>query len=153
MDKLEGYKKLFEISKNHAIKIDEEVKSIVACKENTIPNSVLKFIHKYEPQESLSTYDYIYENRRTNKLYKSLVNENSTIQEKSIALSLLLNNCIIKMKSLSENNYKEYAQEMQITQITEALHDYALGSSEKVESVFNNVRSKLKILYSKEGGE
>ena len=152
MDKLEGYKKLFEISKSHKINIDEEVKLIVTNESKDIPNSVLRFIHKYEPLESLSTYDHIYENRRSNKLYKSLVNENSTIQEKSVALSLLLNQCIIKMKSISDSKkFNEYVNEMMIHQITEALNEYASGSNEKVEEVFNNIRSKIKTLYSKEG--
>ena len=154
MNKLEGYKKLFEISKIHGINVDEEVKRVVSYENNDIPNDVLKFIHKYEPQDFLSTYDHIYENRRNNKLYKSLVNENSSISDKAIALSLLLNNCIIKMKSLSESKRQiEYANEMKISDISDALRDYAYGSNEKLEETFNNIRLKLKILYSKEGDE
>ena len=88
MDKLDCYSYLFKIRDEYKVNVNEQIK-LIAGKE-IVPHSVVKFINEYIPQQSVSTFETIYSKRHKNPLYKNLVNENASVEDKAIALSSLL---------------------------------------------------------------
>lgn len=142
------YSKLISIEEKNNIDVSNYINEIVRSK--SIPYSALIFINRYSPIDMLETYNIIYSKRRKNPLYKNLVNENLPVQEQAIALSSLLTQSLIGMKSLNETDKKLQSTVMNISLISEALHEYSLGDSSKLEETFSMIREVFKKLYSKD---
>ena len=73
MDKLESYRCLNEL-KNNGIDISECLRKVVSCSSSKMPMSVILFIDKHSPRESLNIIRGIHERKDKNPLYKTLVN-------------------------------------------------------------------------------
>lgn len=149
LDKSTAYAKLFDIKENYSVDISKYIKEMAG--NETIPYEVVIFINKYYPLPHLETYNRIYEKRSKNPLYKTLVNENSSPEEQSVALSSFLTQIMITGKSLSESDRRQYYNIMSVDLIAEALGSYASGNSEKLTNTFMMVRDMFKNLYRKEG--
>lgn len=137
-----AYAKLASI-KNEGIDTSRYIRLLAG--EETVPYDVLVFINKHSPLDQLSVYNHIYENRRKNPLYKNIVNENASIEDKALALSSILTQTIISCKKTSDN---ECFKVMNVDLILEALSDYTLkGSTSKLVDVSNGIRDIFKKLY------
>lgn len=145
MNKLKCYEYLSKIN-DKGISVKEHLEVLV--NSDTTPVSTLKFINKHFPVDSIQTFEDIHDKRYKNPLYKNLVNENSTIEDKAIALSSLLTRAMIRMSRMDEKKRKDYATEMKVREISEALTQYSYNKdSTKLNEVFNNTRSIIKQLF------
>lgn len=150
LDKSSIYSTLFEIKETHNEDISKYIKE-VSRSDTSIPSNTLKFINKYHPLQQLETYNQIYNRRYKNPLYKNLVNEDLPVEEKAIAISSLITQSLIRMKSLDENDRKEFAYIMNFNTLVESLNNYAsTGDDVMLNDTFMNVRNVLKNLFSKE---
>lgn len=149
MRKLEAYKHLSKI-KDKGVNIVEQIKIVSSCKYE-VPLSVIKFIDEYDKQSSLETYNYIYESRHKNKLYKGIVNENASPDDKLIALSSYVLQCSIKMKSLNESQKNNYIQDTYLNECSNAISKYYETSNYNyILDMHNKLRSRFKELYLKD---
>lgn len=120
----------------------------------TVPYEVLVFINKHIGLPQLYTYNEIYRRRHGNKknpLYKNLMNENLADEEKATALCSLLTQTFIHIRELTKEgkgeDIQEYANIMNVKEITEALNEFADGDTNKLNEVFMDVRNILRHLY------
>lgn len=148
MNKLKCYSYLSKIN-DKGIPIKEHLEKIVGT--DIVPVETIVFINKYYPIDSLKTYEDIYDKRYKNPLYKNLVNEKLSCEDKAVALSSLLTRAMIRMSKMEEKSRKDYATEMNIDKISEALNLYSYNKdSSKLNEVFNNTRSLIKELFNRE---
>ena len=115
MNKLKCYEYLSKI-KDQGVSINEHIERIVG--EELVPIETLIFINKYYPIDSLKTFEDIHEKRYKNPLYKNLVNENASVEDRAVALSSLLTRTMIRMSKMDEKKRKDYATEMNIKEIS-----------------------------------
>lgn len=145
MNKLKCYEYLNRIMEQ-GVPIKEHVERIVGS--DTVPVDTIVFIDKYCPLESLNTYRDIHEKRFKNPLYRNLVNESASVEDRAIALSSLLTRAMIRMSNINEKYRKDYATEMNIKEISEALTLYSYNKdSSKLNEVFDKTRSFIKELF------
>lgn len=146
MDKLHAYKALFEIKSEHSIDIDQYTKQLASMKNESIPIDVLKFIDKYKPIPYFETIKYLHENCKSNRLYRRLVNEDQSVENKTVALTSFLNQCIIKLKSISENYVrKDYIDNLKLLIIVESLQEYLkTGNEDAINEAFDLIRQNIK---------
>lgn len=143
MDKFEGYKYLSKINRDYNVDISEQVKNIAGKKE--VPQSVISFINKYIPRDSTTTLNMIYEKRHKNPLYKSLVNEDSKIEDKAIALSSYLTQAMIGLSKITDESSKSmYCEDLMINDIINSLAKYSCGDSSMLSETFSKVRRSIK---------
>lgn len=144
MDKLKGYRLLFEIKESKGIDINEQVKRVVSS--DSVPSDVLNFISQYKSIPSVETIKYIHESNKSNKLYKRLMNENQSVEDKAIALTNFLTQCTIKLKSLSENTErKEYSSDLNLVVIVDSLNNYYKNNDENaINETFDLVKRTIK---------
>ena len=143
MDKFEGYKYLSKINRDYNVDISEQVKNIAGKKE--VPQSVISFINKYIPRDSTTTLNMIYEKRYKNPLYKSLVNEDSKIEDKAIALSSYLTQAMIGLSKITDESSKSvYCEDLMINDIINSLAKYSCGDSSMLSETFSRVRRSIK---------
>lgn len=148
MNKLKCYNYLSKI-KDKGISINEHLEKIVG--EETVPSKTLIFINKYYPIDSLQTFEDIHDKRHKNPLYKNLVNESASVEDRAVALSSLLTRAMIRMSKMNEKSRKDYAVEMNIKDISEALIEYSYNKdSSKLNEVFDNTRLFIKELFNME---
>lgn len=145
MDKFKCYHYLLEIKKTKNVDINEQIK-LIAGKED-VPLSVVKFINEYIPQQQIITLEHIHSKRHKNPLYKNLVNENSTVEDKAIALSSLLTQTMIGLKNIDDDNKQDYCKTMMVEEILKAIDSYSTGDTNKLLEVSNNIRNKIKEIY------
>lgn len=146
LDKSMTYNKLFEISKKHNIDVSKYVEMVAG--KSHIPADVIIFINKYSPLPQLETYNAIYSRRKTNPLYKNLVNENASPDDMALGLSSLLTQVFIRMKKLDESEKVEFAKLMNVGQITEVLNKYSTeGDTESLREIFLMIRDTIKHLF------
>lgn len=154
LDKFLAYSKLSEIKNNPDVsnEANDHIKKVF--NEDSLPYETIIFINKYLPLDQLSVYNRIYENRRKNPLYKNLVNEKLSVEDKAIALNSLLTQILINNKKLRESgNIKDaelFNDFMGSSEINSALGEYLCGNHSKLEEVFDMVRETFKKLYNKE---
>lgn len=145
MNKLRCYDYLSKI-KDTGVSITEHLERVVG--DESVPLDTLVFIDSYFPLDSVQTYRDIHEKRYNNPLYKNLVNENSSSEDRAVALSSLMTRIMIRMTRMDEKRRKEYASEMHVREISDALNEYSYNkNSDKLNEVFNNTRSILKKLF------
>ena len=143
MDKFEGYKYLSKINRDYNVDISEQVKNIAGKKE--VPQSVISFINKYIPRDSTTTLNMIYEKRHKNPLYKSLVNEDSKIEDKAIALSSYLTQAMIGLSKITDESSKSmYCEDLMINDVINSLAKYSCGDSSMLSETFSRVRRSIK---------
>ena len=119
------------------------------AKSDTVPYDVIVFINKNIRLEQFSTYNHIYENRNKNPLYKNIVNENASIEDRALALSSILTQTIIQSKKLNEDSKQDNYNIMNSGDILEALNEYIVyGNPDKVIEVSSGIRDLFKKLYS-----
>lgn len=149
MKKLEAYKHLSRIKDNAGVNIVKQVKIVSSCKGD-VPLSVIRFIDNYEAQSSLETFKYIYESRHKNKLYKNLVDESASVNDKLIALSSYQLQCSIKLKTLTESDKPSYIQDTYLSECSSAINNYyRTGDNNCVTDMHNKLRSRFKELFNK----
>lgn len=139
MDKFECYSILSRISSERGIDVSSYIK--IAADSGPDDDRVQSFINRFDINESNSLYEAIYDRRRKNPLYKSLVNESSSIDDKAISLSSLLTQMSINMKS--EGHRFSEAQ-----MISEAVSKHLSGDSSMIEDVHSKVRHSIKEFVS-----
>ena len=145
MNKLKCYEYLSKIN-DKGVPVSEHLKAVINTDE--VPVDTLKFINQHFPLDSIKTFEDIYDMRRKNPLYKNLVNENSSAEDKAIALSSLLTRAMIRMSNINESKRKDYASEMKLKEISESLNDYSYNKNvDKLNEVFNDTRSFIKELF------
>lgn len=147
MDKLHAYKALFEIKSDHSVDIDQYTRQLAKMrKDESIPIEVLKFINEYKPLPSFETVNYLHENCKSNRLYRRLVNEDQSVENKTVALTSFLNQCIIKLKSISENYVrKDYIDNLKLLIIVESLQEYLkTGNEDAINEAFDLIRQNIK---------
>lgn len=148
LDKSTAYAKLFSIKENHQVDISKYIKEMAG--NDSIPYDVIVFINRYSPLPHFETYNRIYEKRSKNPLYKTLVTENSSIEEKAIALSSFLTQIMISSKSLTNEDRHMYHDIIDTKSIIESLQSYVSGDNDKLNETFLMVRDIFKNLYKKE---
>ena len=147
MDKLHAYKALFEIKSDYSVDIDQYTRQLAKMrKDESIPIEVLKFINEYKPLPSFETVNYLHENCKSNRLYRRLVNENQSTEDKVLALTSFLNQCTIKFKSLSENyERKDYIDNLKLLIIIESVQEYFKNGNENaINEAFDLIRKTVK---------
>ena len=149
INKSMAYADLKYIKENFNVDTSRYVREV--AQNDTVPVSTVLFINKYKPLEQFYTYNKIHENRRKNPLYKNLVNENLSESEKAIALSSFVTQSMIHNKELikegKESDSKEFLDIMNVNTVLEALSDYAVGNSDKLNECFAMVREVFKKLF------
>ena len=146
LDKSTTYSKLFEIRDKNKIDITKYIEMVAG--KSYIPSEVIVFINKYNPLPQLETYNAIYKRRRTNPLYKNLVNEKASPDDMALGLSSLLTQIFIRMKKLTNEEKKEFSEIMNVKQITDVLNKYSLyGNTDELKEVFLMIRDTIKHLF------
>lgn len=147
MDKLHAYKLLFEIQSRNSVSVSNYTKQLASMKKNdSIPFEVLEFINRYIPLPSFETVNYLHENCKSNRLYRRLVKEDQSFDEKLLALTSFLNQCTIKLKSLSENyERKDYIDNLKLLVIVESLQKYFKNDDrDAINEAFDLIRDTVK---------
>lgn len=147
MDKLHAYKLLFEIQSKHSVDVSRYTKQLASMRKNeSISFEVLEFINKYRPLPSFETINYLHENCKSNRLYRRLVKEDQSFDEKMLALTSFLNQCTIKLKSLSENyERKDYIDNLKLLVIVESLQKYFRDNDkDAINEAFDLIRDTVK---------
>lgn len=146
LDKSTTYRKLFEIRDNYNIDISKYIEKVAG--KSIIPADVIVFINKYSPLPQLETYNAIYSRRKTNPLYKNLVNENASPDDVALGLSSLLTQIFIRMKKLDESEKRDFAELMNVNQITKVLNNYSMnGDIDSLRETFLMIRDTIKHLF------
>lgn len=144
-----AYALLTEIKEKNNINVSPYIHRV--AQSDDVPYDVLVFINRYSPIPQLEVYNHIYENRKRNPLYKNLVNENLSVEERAIALSSLLTQTLIQTKfsvrDKKTEEVKEYADLMNLDMVTEALMQYVNGDDKLLNETFLDIRDVLKKLY------
>jgi len=148
LSKSNVYLELFKIQEEQEINVNRYIKELAGKSE--IPYDILVFINKHSPLQQLETYNHIYNNRRKNPLYKNLVNEELSQEDKAVSISSLITQVLIRMKSMNEEDRKEFSEIMNMDLLVEALKGYSNNDNDGLNECCINVRSILKKLYSKE---
>lgn len=152
IDKNRAYAYLNQIKTESNGKINVSRMMHKVAESTEVPTEVLIFINRHIGLPQLFTYNEIYDRRRNNPLYKNLVNENLDDENKAIALSSLLTQTFIHSKQLVNEGKRsdaiEYAEIMNVKEITEALNEYAAGNPKKLNEVFQDVRKVFKYLVN-----
>lgn len=149
LDKNLAYSYLNKIKKEN-VNVSQYMKMVASSE--AVPYDVMVFINRYVGLPQLATYNEIYDRRRKNPLYKNLVNENLSDEDKAIALSSLLTQTFIHTKQLvkegKQEDVKIYSEIMNMTAITEALCEYSLhNNAEKMNEIFLGIRDVFKSLF------
>lgn len=146
LSKSEVYRELLEIHSKHNEDISTFIESM--SDSESIPYEVLVFINRYNPLPQLEVYNRIYGKKRNNPLYKNLVNENASIEDRVIALSSLMTQSLIRLKELPEENRQEHSKIMHLSTIAEAICDYSVyGNTKRLNETFMMVRDVCKNLF------
>lgn len=146
MNKLKCYEYLSKIN-TMGVDISEQLSTVVRSKD--VPMSVVSFINKYYPQELIKTFDNIHEKRHTNPLYKNLVNEKLSVEQKAIAISSLVTRVMITLSNIeNEDIRREYSKDMNLKEMIDSLTDYAYnGNTDKLINICNKQRNLIKEIY------
>lgn len=140
-----AYAKLAEI-KEEGIETSKYVRML--ANSDSVPYDVLVFVNRYKPLDQLCIYNHVYENRRNNPLYKNIVNESASVEDKALAMSSLVTQTLIKCKTMDESSKQELIGIMNIDIILEALHSYMVdGNSQKLQETALGIRDVFKRLY------
>lgn len=137
--------------KKNGVDISPYMREMLLCEDGDVPYKTIAIINKYEPIDTLFTYNKVYENRRKNPLYKNLVNESLPLNEKAIALSSLSTQILIHMKDLmnegKEREAEEFAEMMDLKNISESILEYTKGNDEMLIESAVSVRKIFKTLF------
>ena len=149
IDKSYAYATLREIKDSKGIDVSKYVREVAS--NDSVPYSTIIFMNRHKGLPQLATYNKIYERRRSNPLYKNLVNEKLPIEDKAIALSSFMTQTLIHMKELRNNNqYDEmfdYAEIMNLGLVANALEEYGVGDTNPLNEAFDQVRQMFKMLF------
>ena len=149
IDKSYAYATLREIKDSKGIDVSKYVREVAS--NDSVPYSTIIFMNRHKGFPQLDTYNKIYERRRSNPLYKNLVNEKLPIEDKAIALSSFMTQTLIHMKELRNNNqYDEmfdYAEIMNLGLVANALEEYGVGDTNPLNEAFDQVRQMFKMLF------
>lgn len=152
VDKTRAYAYLNQIKTESKGKINVSPYMHKVAESTEVPTDVLIFINKHVGLPQLFTYNEIYDRRRNNPLYKNLVNENLDDENKAIALSSFLTQIFIHSKQLvkegKHDDALEYAEIMNVKEVTEALTRYAAGDPKKMNEIFQDIRKVFKYLVN-----
>ena len=89
-----------------------------------IPYEVIIFINKHKPLDKLTTYNKIYNKRRSSNLFRNLMKEDLSIEEKAITLSSLLTQSLIGAKHSAQEDRDELIDSINVDLIVSALVEY-----------------------------
>jgi len=146
IDKPFAYSRLTEIKRRFGVDTREHIKEVAMSE--SVPYETLVFINKYLPIDQLSVYNRIYESRKKNPLYRTLLSEDLSDIDKAIALSSLITQSLIVCKKNEDKEYKDILKLMNVDVLTEALEKYAYDeSTEKLNEVCGMVREMFNKLY------
>jgi len=149
IDKSYAYATLREIKDSKGIDVSKYIHEVASS--DSVPYSTIIFMNRHKGLPQLATYNKIYERRRSNPLYKNLVNEKLPIEDKAIALSSFMTQTLIHMKELRNNNqYDEmfdYAEIMNLGLVANALEEYGVGDTNPLNEAFDQVRQMFKMLF------
>lgn len=149
IDKSYAYATLREIKDSKGIDVSKYIHEVASS--DSVPYSTIIFMNRHKGLPQLATYNKIYERRRSNPLYKNLVNEDLPVEDRAIALSSLMTQTLIHMKELKrENKFEEmldYAEIMNLSTIAYALECYAVADNNPLNEAFDQVRQMFKMLF------
>lgn len=148
LTKSRAYEVLFKISKKQHIDIDKYIE-MLSRSGNTIPTEVILLINKYHSSTipQLKVFNIIYEKRRKNPLYKTIMSESATLEEQALALNSLITRCIIQMKELNVDEKDFFIDIMNVEELCDAVSSYFKGDTKKTRRVFLEVRAIFKNLF------
>lgn len=151
LTKSRAYEVLFRISKKQHIDIDKYIE-MLSKSGNTIPTEVILFINKYHSSTipQLKVFNVIYEKRRNNPLYKTIMSESASIEDQALALNSLITRCLIEMKDLNVEEKEFFIDIMNIEELCDAVSAYFKGDTKTTRRVFLEVRTIFKNLFSDE---
>ena len=152
LTKARAYDILFRINKKQGIKIDEYIEKLSRSGDE-IPIEVILFINKHNSSTipQLKVFNVIYEKRKTNPLYKTLMKESCSPDEQCLVLNSLITQCLIQMKSLDIESREFFVDIMNVKDILSAITDYLVeGNTKQLNKVFFEVRSIFKNLFKKD---
>jgi len=144
MDKFECYSILYGISKSKGIDVSQYIKEL--ADSGIVSEGIISFIKSNTDSYTNinDVYSIIYEKRNNNPLYKSIVNESASIEDKEIALSSFVTQLSINMK----NNGGRFNN---IGIVTEAISSYLNGDSSKINEAHEYIRKGMKEFVKSRG--
>lgn len=151
LSKAKAYELLFRINKKQDINIDKYI-DMLSKSGDMIPVEVILFINKYNSSTlpQLKVFNIIYSKRRTNPLYKNIMNESATPDEQCLALNSLITQCLIQIKQLRLEERDMLIDIMNVSDILQAITDYLVnGNTKLLRTTFFEVRSIFKNLFKK----
>lgn len=140
------YKLLDQIRAEKQLDVSSYVSAVVAS-EN-IPYEVIVFVNKHIPIDQLTTYNAIYNKRNNSRLFRNIVKDNLSVEDKAIVLSSILNQSLISIKhdTTLEKNYLTTAVNIKL--ILDALDSYMFDDNIAViEECFEMFRTIFKTLF------
>lgn len=142
------YKMLHQISEEQSIDVGKYISMTVGC--NDIPYEAIVFVNKYTPLDQLSTYNAIYEKRNKSRLFRNIVKDNLSIEDKAVVLSSILNQSLINIKHRDALPREDLVNAVNVELILNALNRYMFESyDEDVADCFEMFRIIFKTLFPK----
>ena len=143
------YKQLNNIKRDKNIDISKYLESMIGS--NEIPYETLVFINKHQPIELLTTYNKIFEKRRNSPLFRNIVKDDNSVEEKAIILSSLLTQSLICTKFHKNDPDKDaMIDALNVDVIIHTLCEYIYNNNEKaVIDLFDTFQIIFKTLFPK----
>ena len=140
------YKLLEQIKLSENIDVSEYISMIVGS--SSIPYEVVVFINKHIPISQLTTYNAIYSKRNKSRLFRNIVKDSLSIEDKSIVLSSILNQSLISLKQDKSVDREDLINAVNVDLIMSALSSYLYDNNDKeVEDCFEMFRIIFKTLF------
>ena len=139
--------KLYEIAEKENLDLSREVQKTI--RNEIVPMEVIKLLNKYDKKfiPIYDTYNTIYLSRFKNPLYRNLRNKYIKDEEAAIALSSLVTKILISISKMPKEDRQVFAVVMNVSELNEALTDYANGNMEGIKEQHTQVRELLELLF------
>ena len=118
------------------------------CGSTNIPYKVIVFINSKQPIDKLVTYNQIYNKRRNSPLFRNLMRDDNSVEEKAIILSSLLTQSLIGAKHANAEDKLEIVDALNVNTLISALSDYANDNNEgAIIDAFDTYQLIFKTLF------
>ena len=142
------YNLLDQIKEAEHIDISRYVAMLVGNDE--IPYEAIVFINQHIPIERLTTYNAIYKKRNKSRLFRNIVSDKLSTEDKAVVLSSILNQCLISIKHDNNVDKQDLVASVNIELILNALHSYMFNNDEsEILECFEMFRVIFKTLFPK----
>lgn len=158
MTRVDAYKKLFE-KKDQGVDVTQCLELMATSSSNEVPDKVLEFLGYLTPKsDAFKEFAELLRtkcNNKKSKLYKELLDEDASIDDKVKSLSSYITNVLIACEKLDQSESQvDLWTTSEVARVAHSLSEYfTTANSEIINEVIDSIRTKLLACKSIEGDE